>query len=102
LLAKSPEERLALAREYRETSKQETGSKDEAIMDVNDESVMHTLRQHGLLQMIHGHTHRPAIHNFELDGQPARRIVLGDWYEQGSVLVCDQDGCRLEGLPLQQ
>lgn len=102
LLAKSPEERLALAREYRETSKQETGSKDEAIMDVNDETVMQTLRQHGLLQMIHGHTHRPAIHNFELDGQPARRIVLGDWYEQGSVLVCDQDGCRLEGLPLQQ
>ncbi|MGD8576394.1 MAG: UDP-2,3-diacylglucosamine diphosphatase, partial [Thiohalophilus sp.] len=45
LLAKSPEERLALAREYRETSKQETGSKDEAIMDVNDETVMQTLRQ---------------------------------------------------------
>lgn len=101
LLAKSPEERLALAREYRETSKQETGNKDQAIMDVNNETVMQTLREHGVLQMIHGHTHRPAIHEFDLDGQPARRIVLGDWYDQGSVLVCNQDGCRLEGLPLQ-
>lgn len=100
LLAKSPEERLALAREYRETSKTETGTKDEAIMDVNAEAVAQMLREQHVLQMIHGHTHRPAIHEFELDGRPARRIVLGDWYEQGSVLVCDETGCKLEGLPL--
>lgn len=100
LLAKSPEERLALAKQYRETSQLETGSKDEAIMDVNQDAVAQTLRDHELLQMIHGHTHRPAIHEFDLDGQAARRIVLGDWYEQGSVLVCDASGCRLEGLPL--
>lgn len=100
MLAKSPEQRLALARQYRETSRLETGNKDEAIMDVNTQAVAQTLREHRLSQMIHGHTHRPAIHDFELDGQPARRIVLGDWYEQGSVLACDQSGCRLEGLPL--
>lgn len=100
LLAKSPEERLTLARQYRETSKLETGSKDEAIMDVNEQTVKQTLREQNVLQMIHGHTHRPAIHEFELDGQPARRIVLGDWHEQGSVLVCDENGCQLEGLPL--
>lgn len=100
MLAKSPEQRLALARQYRETSRLETGNKDEAIMDVNAQAVAQTLREHRLSQMIHGHTHRPAIHDFELDGQPARRIVLGDWYEQGSVLACDQCGCRLEGLPL--
>lgn len=100
LLAKSPQERLALAKQYRETSKLETGSKDEAIMDVNAKAVEQLLRDHNVFQMIHGHTHRPAVHEFELDGQPARRIVLGDWYEQGSVLVCDKNGCRLEGLPL--
>ncbi len=100
LLAKSPEERLALAKQYRETSKLETGSKAEAIMDVNANAVEQLLREHNVLQMIHGHTHRPAIHEFAVDGQPARRIVLGDWYEQGSVLVCDESGCALEGLPL--
>ena len=87
MLAKSPEERLALAKQYRETSKTETGGKDEAIMDVNAEAVAQILRENNVLQMIHGHTHRPAIHEFRLDGRPARRIVLGDWYEQGSVLV---------------
>lgn len=102
LLAKLPEERLALARQYRETSKLETGNKDEAIMDVNAEAVTQMLRGQNVLQMIHGHTHRPAIHDTELDGQPARRIVLGDWYEQGSVLVCDENGCELEGLPLEE
>jgi UDP-2,3-diacylglucosamine hydrolase len=50
--------------------------------------------------MIHGHTHRPAIHEWMLDGQPARRAVLGDWYDQGSVLRCDAAGWRLEPLPL--
>jgi UDP-2,3-diacylglucosamine hydrolase len=44
------------------------------------------MRNAGVTRLIHGHTHRPAIHRFELDGRPAERIVLGDWYEQGSVL----------------
>ncbi|MCA1805075.1 MAG: UDP-2,3-diacylglucosamine diphosphatase, partial [Xanthomonadaceae bacterium] len=44
------------------------------------------------------HTHRPAVHDFELDGQSARRIVLGDWYEQGSLLRCTSAACRLEIL----
>ena len=44
------------------------------------------MRKAGVTRLIHGHTHRPAVHRFELDGQPAERIVLGDWYEQGSVL----------------
>jgi UDP-2,3-diacylglucosamine hydrolase len=48
--------------------------------------------------MIHGHTHRPAIHDFTLDGKPARRIVLGDWYEQGSVLQVGRDAVELRGL----
>jgi len=50
--------------------------------------------------MIHGHTHRPAVHRFTLDGAPARRVVLGDWYDQGSVLVCEGDRWELKTLPL--
>jgi len=51
-------------------------------------------------RLIHGHTHRPKEHVFNLDGRPARRMVLGDWYEQGSVLSVDARGWTLEGLPL--
>ena len=49
--------------------------------------------------MIHGHTHRPALHELQLDDRECKRIVLGDWYEQGSVLRVDADGHRLESLP---
>jgi UDP-2,3-diacylglucosamine hydrolase len=55
-------------------------------MDVNADAVAAMMRRYDVRLMIHGHTHRPAIHDFPLDGEPARRIVLGDWYEQGSVL----------------
>lgn len=97
-LAKPPEARIALAREARAASMEATAQKHAEIMDVNPESVLETLRTHGVQHLIHGHTHRPAVHEFELDGQPARRIVLGDWYEQGSVLVCEPDGCQLQSL----
>lgn len=98
LLARSPEERLALAREYRDMSQNEMSHKAEAIMDVNPQAVEQLMRETGIYHMIHGHTHRPGRHEFEVDGQPATRIVLGDWYEQGSVLVCSAAGCQLTGL----
>jgi UDP-2,3-diacylglucosamine hydrolase len=49
--------------------------------------------------LLHGHTHRPNVHRFELDGKSVVRIVLGDWHEQGSVLVWDDGGFDLRGLP---
>jgi UDP-2,3-diacylglucosamine hydrolase len=52
----------------------------------------------GVRRMIHGHTHRPAIHALRVAGAPAQRIVLGDWYEQGSVLRADADGFALSRL----
>ena len=82
-LAKTPEERIAFA---------------QAIMDVNAETVAHYLRQHRVLRLIHGHTHRPAVHQFELDGQNASRYVLHDWYGNGGVLVCDESGCELQPI----
>jgi UDP-2,3-diacylglucosamine hydrolase len=93
-------EREARARNYRELSKLSTASKQPEIMDVAQAAVETVMREHGVRDMIHGHTHRPADHRFTLDGQPARRVVLGDWYEQGSVLRCDAHTWVLESLPL--
>ncbi|MDP2322965.1 MAG: UDP-2,3-diacylglucosamine diphosphatase [Gammaproteobacteria bacterium] len=68
------------------------------IMDVNPAAVADALRRHRVQRMIHGHTHRPAIHSVDLDGQPASRIVLGAWYEQGSVLRWGTTGPELQTL----
>lgn len=97
-LSKTITERVAIVRDYREISKTATAAKKPEIMDVNQVAVETILRQHGVRHLIHGHTHRPAQHRFELDGAPVRRTVLGDWYDQGSVLVCDPSGCTLENL----
>ena len=67
-------------------------------MDVNAEAVATAMRQAGVTRLIHGHTHRPAIHRIELDGTAAERIVLGDWYEQGSLLRVTPDEVDLAGL----
>ena len=75
------------------------GTIAEEIMDVNADAIRGALRHAGVGLMLHGHTHRPAIHDLEVDGNPARRIVLGDWYEQGSVVRWDETGPVLEAMP---
>jgi len=45
------------------------------------------MHRHGVRRLIHGHTHRPAMHRLGVDRQAAERYVLGDWYEQRSVLT---------------
>jgi UDP-2,3-diacylglucosamine hydrolase len=97
-LARPVAERRAFAAQARDASRAHTSSTDLAIMDVNPHAVENALRRAGVARMIHGHTHRPAIHEFTLDGKPAQRIVLGDWYAQGSVLRVDRDAARLAGL----
>lgn len=97
-LAKSPQERIEFARELRERSQKETGEKTEEIMDVNASSVTATLRQYQVVRLIHGHTHRPAVHSVALDEKVAERLVLGDWGEHGSVLSCDASGCELKQI----
>ena len=97
-LARPLAERRAFARHARDASRAHTSSTDMAIMDVNQQAVETALRKAGVSRMIHGHTHRPAIHGFVLDGQPAQRIVLGDWYEQGSVLRVTRGSAELGGL----
>ena len=99
ILAMPLEARRAFAGKSRAESRAHTGSTMESIMDVNADAVANAMRQAGTTRLIHGHTHRPAIHRLAFDGQPAERIVLGDWYEQGSVLRVDADGVELRGLP---
>jgi UDP-2,3-diacylglucosamine hydrolase len=99
ILALPLAQRRALAGQLRETSRQAGQQKAADITDVNPAEVQRVMRVQGVQHLIHGHTHRPAIHEWLLDGQPARRAVLGDWQEQqGSVLRCDTDGWRLEPL----
>ncbi|WP_447735822.1 UDP-2,3-diacylglucosamine diphosphatase [Rhodanobacter soli] len=98
ILAMPLQARRAFAAKAREDSRAHTGSTMESIMDVNADAVAETMRNEGVTRLIHGHTHRPAVHDFQLDGAPAQRIVLGDWYEQGSVLRVDADGVELRGL----
>jgi UDP-2,3-diacylglucosamine hydrolase len=91
-------QRRMMAKKLRADSQKAIQDKAAAITDVNQQTVMEVMREHGVRQLIHGHTHRPGIHEFPLDDKPARRVVLGDWYARGSVLYCDAAGCRLEAL----
>ena len=82
-------------------SKEHIASMDMAapeIMDVNQDEVRRTLARFGVDCIIHGHTHRPAVHEMQIDGHNAVRIVLGDWYEQGSVLRWNEQGFELATL----
>lgn len=81
-LSKSIQQRKTLAAEYRKKSGEVVSLKSADIMDVNQHTVESYMRNSGVKLLIHGHTHRPAIHDFELDGQPVERIVLSDWHEK--------------------
>ncbi len=97
-LAASVEQRIQIARQYRTESMSRNQNKSVEIMDVNAQAVIEAMQKHSVTQLIHGHTHRPAVHVLEIDGKPAQRIVLGDWYSQNSSLRCDEAGCRLSNL----
>jgi UDP-2,3-diacylglucosamine hydrolase len=97
-LSLSVEARRALAGAARDGSQAHTAAMERTITDVNPDSVSMALRTAGTATLLHGHTHRPAIHALEVDGRPSIRIVLGDWYDQGSLLRWDQNGPELLSL----
>jgi len=99
VLQKPVAERLALARRARAASDRATRDKPQAIMDVNPDAVTAALRDSGADLLIHGHTHRPATHRLQVDGRAVQRIVLGDWYQAGSLLALDADGTETIPLP---
>jgi UDP-2,3-diacylglucosamine hydrolase len=94
-LAKSLAERHAAIGALREKSKQVIAAKPAEIMDVNADAVRDAFRRHGVRRLIHGHTHRPARHDVEVDGTPCERWVLPDWYGRGGYLALDDVGPRL-------
>lgn len=97
-LDKSVAQRQAFADQARQESQVQTRQKSLQIMDVNQDDVEQIFLQYDVSRLIHGHTHRPQTHTFTLSGKPVTRIVLGDWYEQGSVLTCSPQGCELGNL----
>ncbi len=92
--------RRQLADAARSGSREHTGRTQGYIMDVAQDAVEAALRISDCDLLVHGHTHRPGIHEFTVDGRPRTRIVLGDWYDQGSLLTLDADSTwNLESLP---
>ena len=97
--------RLAFAAQARAASaahqggmKQHDKAQFETLTDVAPATVEATFAQFGIDTVVHGHTHRPAIHDLAVEGRACQRIVLGDWYEQGSVLRMEPDAMALEAL----
>jgi UDP-2,3-diacylglucosamine hydrolase len=88
-------QRLRMAGEARDASRRHTGTTAMEIMDVNEAAVREAFRRYGVRRMIHGHTHRPAVHRHDLgDGMVGERIVLADWYAHGSYLEVTPAGAR--------
>lgn len=99
MMARSLEERRGFAAQARDASRAAMDGKSEEIMDVNAAEVVRAMEALGVQTLVHGHTHRPAVHTMQTAGGPARRIVMGDWYEQGSVLRWDGQDFHLQALP---
>ncbi|WP_375176960.1 UDP-2,3-diacylglucosamine diphosphatase [Marinobacter mobilis] len=95
-------DRQTTARQLREISMAKNKGKEMAIMDVTPEEVVRVMEDQGVQRLIHGHTHRPAVHELEAGGQLAKRIVLGDW-DKGIWWVTVQPGSEpeLNQAPLQ-
>ena len=92
--------RELLADEARAGSQRHTARTVPDIMDVNPAAVAAAFRAARVRRMIHGHTHRPGVHDLDLEGgEKAQRLVLGAWYEQGSYLKLEQGSYELCALP---
>jgi len=101
MLQKPLAERQAIAAQARAASMAHGNTINDAISDVNAAAVEDAFRNHNVATMLHGHTHRPAVHRLEVDGAAATRIVLGDWYTQGSVVRWDEKGPVLAAMERQ-
>jgi UDP-2,3-diacylglucosamine hydrolase len=91
--------RRLLASAARAGSKAHTQRTIPTIMDVNPDAVLRAFRATGARRLIHGHTHRPAIHPAVVDGAPAERVVLAPWYEAASCIAVSPAGVREVPLP---
>lgn len=94
-------ERITIIEQLRAASNREKSVKAMAIMDVNQGAVSRLLTDYEYPPtLIHGHTHRPGVHQYQIDGHSCTRWVLGDWYNQGSYLRMDADGITSHALKI--
>ena len=98
-LAAPLEERRRIASSTREGTQASMMEKDDDIMDVDQAAVERHLQAHDATVLIHGHTHRPGLHTFDMDGRGRRRFVLGDWYGTGTVLWVQGSDFSLLSVP---
>ncbi|MCF7516871.1 UDP-2,3-diacylglucosamine diphosphatase [Pseudoalteromonas sp. L21] len=92
--------RKKIARNAREKSKQSQAGKALEILDVTEDAVLAMFEKHQVVNMIHGHTHRPNVHHYRVNNKTLTRTVLGDWYEQGSYLRVTPANQELISSPL--
>lgn len=98
MLSKPLEERIIIGQHYRQESLKNKAEKSMDIMDVTQQTVIDTMLSHNVTQLIHGHTHRPDIHTFSLNGNKGTRIVLAEWDTEGSVLAFSAEGYQIDTL----
>ncbi len=84
--------RRKLAKRLREKSKKHNLTAPRYITDVTHDEVIRLMKANDIYFLIHGHTHRPGIHDVTVDGQPGKRIVLGAWHDGISYLTYFNDG----------
>ncbi|HHL18718.1 MAG TPA: UDP-2,3-diacylglucosamine diphosphatase [Thiothrix sp.] len=90
------ENRTKRAQSVRHATKKQTQEKHSSILDVNQQAVKQLMQENSVTQMIHGHTHRPAIHKLTINGEKATRFVLSDWHDKASFIEASEEGVRLE------
>jgi len=100
ILAQPLAARRVLAAQLREKSQAMNSLKAEDIMDVNQAEVVRVMQSAGVKRLIHGHTHRPARHVFDINGETAERIVLGDWHDKGWAIYADEQKTELINWPI--
>ena len=83
----------------RSQSQQNNSGKSELIMDVNPQAVIESFQRNNVNWMVHGHTHRPAVHTVKLPAATAHRVVLGAWHVEGSMVKVTADNVELIKFP---
>lgn len=91
--------RQGIAARMRANSKAANSTKSLEIMDVNPQAVVAEMEKHQVQWLIHGHTHRPAVHPLEANGKTAYRVVLGAWHTEGSMVKVTPDDVELIHFP---
>lgn len=94
------DQRRVMAQQLRAQSQSMNAMKADDIMDVNQAQMVSAFKRHNVSHMIHGHTHRPAIHDVNVEGTPATRYVLGDWQDKGWYIRWDGSGFELQDFPI--